>query len=200
MSALQREPPPAANGCASARSSGVGLISRNSRPARSASASSTGRSCRHCSGRRRSQADRNSASRHRTRNIVGLDRYTKGAGCGAPCAKPELSGRKAEWCYSVAADSPAGNRIRANVARAVYEPAQPALRPATATRRLQSTETRGATSVHHRRPAVERQFKSECTVQRRCFGRLRNDSIAPSSQMSAEAPQLLYLIPDLIMP
>jgi hypothetical protein len=44
------------------------LISRNSRSARSASASSKGRSCRHCSDHRKSQAGRNSASRHRTRN------------------------------------------------------------------------------------------------------------------------------------
>jgi hypothetical protein len=30
-------------------------------------------------------------------------------------------------------------------------------------------ETRGATSAHHRRPAVERRFKSECTLRRGCF-------------------------------
>jgi hypothetical protein len=48
------------------------LISRNSRSARSASASSRGRSCPHCSYRRKSQAGRNSASCHRTRNNVGL--------------------------------------------------------------------------------------------------------------------------------
>jgi hypothetical protein len=30
-------------------------------------------------------------------------------------------------------------------------------------------ETRGATSAHHRRPAVERRFKSGCTVQPSCF-------------------------------
>ena len=104
------------------------LVSRNSRSARSASASSKGRSCRHCSDRRKSQADRNSASRHRTRNNLGLDRYTKGAGRGAPCAKPKLSGSKLEDCYSVADDSPAGSRSRASVAPAVYEPAQPARR------------------------------------------------------------------------
>jgi hypothetical protein len=108
------------------------LISRNSRSARSASASSKGRSCRHCSDRRKSQAGRNSASRHRTRNNLGLDRYTKDAGCGAPCAKPKLSGRKLEGCYSVADDSPAGSRSRASVAPDVSEPAQPARRPAAA--------------------------------------------------------------------
>jgi hypothetical protein len=123
----------------------VSLISRNSRSARSASASSKGRSCRHCSDRRKSQAGRNSASRHRTRNNLGLGRYTKGAGCGAPCAKLKLSGRKLEGCYSVADDNPAGSRSRASVAPAVYEPAQPARRPAAAIGRLQSTETRGAT-------------------------------------------------------
>ena len=144
------------------------LISRNSRSARSASASSKGRSCRHCSDRRKSQAGRNSASRHRTRNNSGLDRYTKGAGCGAPCAKPKLSVCKLEGCYSAADDSRAGSRIRASVAPAVYEPARPARRPAAAIGRQQSTETRGATSAHHRRPAVERRFKSECTVQRSC--------------------------------
>jgi hypothetical protein len=130
---------------ARARSLSDSLISRNSRSAQSASASSKGRSCRHCSDRRKSQAGRNSASRHRTRNNLGSDRYTKGAGCGAPCAKPRLSGRKLDGCYSVADDSPAGSRSHASVAPAVYEPAQPARRPAAAIGRLQSTETRGAT-------------------------------------------------------
>ena len=134
-SALRHEPPLPANGCTRARSLGNGLISRNSRPDRSASASSKGRSCRRCSDRRKSQAGRNSASRHRTRNNLELDRYTKGAGCGAPCAKPKPSGSKLEGCYSVAADSRAGSRIRASVAPAVYEPAQPARRPAAATGR-----------------------------------------------------------------
>ena len=95
MPALRHGPPLPANGCRRARSISNSLISRNSRSARSASASSKGRSCRHCSDRRKSRAGRNSASRHRTRNNLGLDRYTKGAGCGAPCAKPKLSGRKA---------------------------------------------------------------------------------------------------------
>ena len=110
-------------------------ISRNSRPARSASASSKGRRCRHCSDHRKSLAGRNSASRHRTRNNLGLDRYTRGAGSGAPCAKPQLSACKPEGCYSAAADSPAGSRSRASVAPAVYEPARPARRPAAATER-----------------------------------------------------------------
>ena len=130
--ALRHEPPLPANGCTRARSLSDSLISRNSRSARSASASSKGRSCRHCSDRRKSQAGRNSASRHRTRNNLGLDRYTKGAGCDASCAKPNLSGRKLEGCYSVADDSPAGSLSRARVAPAVYEPAQPARRPAAA--------------------------------------------------------------------
>ena len=130
--ALRQKPPLPANGCTGARSLSSSLISRNSRSARSASASSKGRSCRHCSDHRKSQAGRNSASRHRTRNNLGLDRYTKGAGCGAPCAKPKLSGRKLEGCYSVADDSPAGSRSRASVAPAGYEPAQPARRPAAA--------------------------------------------------------------------
>ena len=146
------------------RPSSHGVLSRNSRPARSASASSTGRNCRHCSGRRKSRAGRNSASRRRTRNIVGLDRYTNGAGCGAPCAKPKLSQRKAEWCYSVADDSRAGSRIRASGAPPVYERAQPVRRLAAATGRWQSMETRGATSPDHRRPAVEARFKSECAA------------------------------------
>lgn len=109
-----------------------GLISRNSRPARSASASSKGRRCRHCNDHRKSQAGRNSARRHRTRNTVGPDRYTKGAGSDAPCAKPQLSGGKLEGCYSVADDSPAGSRSPASVAPAVSEPARPARRPAAA--------------------------------------------------------------------
>ena len=194
MSALHYEPPLPANG-RTRRPLSNGLISRNSRPARSASASSTGRSCRHCSGRRRSQADRNSASRHRTRNIVGLDRYTKGAGCGAPCAKPKLSRRKAEWCYSVADDSRAGSRIRASVAPAVYEPAQPARRPAAATGRQRSMETRGATSSHHRRPAIERRFKSECTTLLLPV-HSRTDRVASAGRTCA--PQLSYLVPDII--
>jgi hypothetical protein len=133
--ALRHEPPLSANGCTRARSLSDSLISHNSRSARSASASSKGRSCRHCSDHRRSQAGRNSASRHRTRNNLGLDRYTKGAGCDAPCAKPNLSGRKLEGYYSVADDSPAGSRSHASVAPAGYEPAQPTRRPAAAIRR-----------------------------------------------------------------
>jgi hypothetical protein len=121
--ALRHELPLAANARTRARPLSVSLISRNSRSAQSASASSKGRNCRHCSDRRKSQAGRNSASRHRTRNNLGLGRYTKGAGCGAPCAKPKLSGRKLEGCYSVADDNPAGSRSRASEAPAVYEPA-----------------------------------------------------------------------------
>jgi hypothetical protein len=30
-------------------------------------------------------------------------------------------------------------------------------------------QTQGATSAQHRRPAVARRFKSECTMQRGCF-------------------------------
>ena len=82
--ALRHERPLPANGCTRARSFSDSLLSRNSRSARSASASSKGRSCRHCSDHRKSQAGRNSASRHRTRNNLGLDRYTKGGGRGAP--------------------------------------------------------------------------------------------------------------------
>jgi len=183
MSALRRQPPLPANGYARPRSSGDGLISRNSRPARSASASSKDQNCRHCSDRRKSQAGRNSASRHHSRNNLGPDRYTRGAGCDAPGAKTKLSGSKLEGCYSVAVDSPAGNRIRASVAPAVYEPAQPTRRPAAATGRQQSMETRGATSAHHRRPAVERRLKSACTVQRSCF-RFACETTASRSQSS----------------
>jgi hypothetical protein len=60
-----------------ARSSSNSLISRDSRSTRSASASSKGQSCRHCSDHRKSQAGRNSASRHR--DNLGLGRYTKDA-------------------------------------------------------------------------------------------------------------------------
>ena len=157
------------------------MISRNSRPVRSAFASSKDRSCRHCSGRRKSQAGRNSASRHRTRNNLGPDRYTRGAGRGAPGAKTKLSGSKPEGCCSVAADSRAGSRSRASVAPAAYEPAQPARRPAAATGRQQSVETPSATSAHHRRPAVARRFKSGCTVQRSCC-RFARDTGAARSQ------------------
>ena len=107
-------------------------ISRNSKVVRSASASSKGRSCRHCSGHGKSLARRNSTSCHRTRNNLGPDRCTKGAGCGAPCAKPKLSVRKLEGRCSVADDSPGGSRSRASVALVVYESAQPALRSAAA--------------------------------------------------------------------
>jgi hypothetical protein len=51
---------------------------------------------------------------------LGLGRYTKGAGCCAPCAKPKLSGRKLEGCYSAADDNLAGSRSRASLAPAVY--------------------------------------------------------------------------------
>jgi hypothetical protein len=135
MSTLRGEPPLSTKGCTRARSLSDSLISHNSRSARSASASSKGRSCRHCSDHRKSQAGRNNAIRHRTRNNLGLDRCTKGAGCDAPCAKLNLSGRKLEDCYSVADDSPAGSRSHASVAAAGYEPAQPTRRPAVSIER-----------------------------------------------------------------
>src|ERR1035437_1529075 len=147
---IRHEPPLPANGCTRARSLSNSLISRNSRSARSASASSKGRSCRHCSDHRKSQAGRSSASRHRTRNNLGLDRYTKGAGCGAPCAKPKLSGRKLEGVYSGADDSPAGSRSRASVALAGYEPAQPARRPAAAIGRSTKREARHKHTIEGR--------------------------------------------------
>src|SRR5215470_8629006 len=55
------------------------------------------------------------------------DRCTKGAGCGPPCAKPKLSGRKLEGCCSVADDSPGGSRSRANEVLVVYAPAAGAM-------------------------------------------------------------------------
>jgi len=147
-----------------------GSISRNSRSARSASASSKGRRCRHCSDRHKSRAGQNSASRHRTRNIAGPDRYTSDAGSGAPCAQPQPSGRKLEGYYSVAVDSPAESRSRASVAPAVFEPGQPARQPAAVIGRLQSTETSGGTSAQHRRRAVVRRFKSRCEASATASG------------------------------
>ena len=128
--ALRQEPPLPANGCTRARFLDNSLISRNSRAARSASASNKGRSCRHCSDHRKSQAGRNSASRHRTRNNLGLDRYTKGAGCGAPYGKLKLSGRKLKavtpWLMIARQEAVATPAWR----RPDYEPSQPARRPA----------------------------------------------------------------------
>ena len=121
------------------------LISRNSRSGQSACASSKGRSCRHCSGRRKSLAGRNSASRHRIRNNSGPDRYTRDAGYFVPRAKPQLSACKPAGCYSVAADSPAGSRSRASVASAVSELEQPLRQPAAATGRERSIEIQGVT-------------------------------------------------------
>ena len=62
------------------------LINRNSRSVRSVSASSTDQSCRHCSGRRKSPAGRNSASRHRTRNNLAQD-YRPGTPVAARLAR-----------------------------------------------------------------------------------------------------------------
>src|SRR6059058_5840736 len=42
-------------------------------------------------------------------------------------------------------------------------------------------ETRGATSAHHKRPVVERRFKSECTVKQLFPVRLRNERFAPEA-------------------
>ena len=42
-------------------------------------------------------------------------------------------------------------------------------------------ETQGATSAHHKRPVVERRFKSECTVKQLFPVRLRNDRFAPEA-------------------
>ena len=68
---------PGARGCHMATTR-RGDISRNSRPARSVSASSTAQSCRHCSGRDKSRAGRNSTSCHHTRNNGEPDQYTRG--------------------------------------------------------------------------------------------------------------------------
>ena len=156
-----------------------GSISRNSRSARSASASSKGRRCRHCSDRHKSRAGQNSASRHRTRNIAGPDRYTSDAGSGAPCAQPQPSGRKLEGYYSGAVDSPAESRSRASVAPAVFEPGQPARQPAAVIGRLQSTETSGGTSAQHRRRAVVRRFKSRCEASATTSGSVAMFSRGP---------------------
>jgi hypothetical protein len=147
-----------------ARSFGDRLISRNSRPARSVSVSSTDQSCRHCSGRRKSRAGRNSASRHHTRNNEGPGQYTRDVARGAPYAAPRDPGKRAEGCCSVADDSPAGSRSRASAAAAAYELAQPARPPAATTGREQLIDTRRATSAHHRQSAAGWPFKSECKV------------------------------------
>ena len=123
----------------------VGLISRNSKSARSVSVSNTVRSCRHCSDRRRSRAGRNSASRHHTRSNEELGQYTKGAVRGSPNAASHLSGRKVEGCCSAADGSPAGSRTHASVATTAYELAQPSRPPTAATERQQLIDTRGAT-------------------------------------------------------
>jgi hypothetical protein len=138
------------------------LISRNSRSARSVSASSTVRSCRHCSGRRQSRACRNSASRRHTRNNEGPGQYTKGAVRGLPNAAWHLSGRKVEGCCSAADDCPEGSRSHANVAPAAYELAQPPRRPTPATEQQQLKDTGGATQAHHSQSAVGGPFNSEC--------------------------------------
>ncbi len=156
--------PPSANRCSLARSLNGRPISRNSRSARSASESSKGRSCRHCSDRRKSRAGRNSASRHHIHSNSGPDRCTRDAGSAAPIANSQLSGRKVEGCCSGADGSPGGSRNRASAAVVVYEPTQPALRPAAVSGRWQSTNTEGATYALHRRFAVGRRFKSECMV------------------------------------
>ena len=88
------------------------LISRNSRSVRSVSASSTDQTCRHCSGRRKSRASRDSATRHHTRNNEEPGQYTKGAVRGSPNAASHLSGRKVECCCSAADGSPAGSRVQ----------------------------------------------------------------------------------------
>jgi hypothetical protein len=63
------------------------VISRNSRPARSVSASSTGRNRRHCIGRGKNRAGRNSATRRHIPDNEELDQYTRGAvGCSPSAA------------------------------------------------------------------------------------------------------------------
>src|SRR5215218_1897715 len=53
-------------------------------------------------------------------------------------------------------------------------------------------EPRGATSAQHRRPAVARRLKSECTGQRSCLRvRLRNDRLrSQSSRKYLRRPKL----------
>jgi hypothetical protein len=112
------------------------------------------RSCRHCNGRRKSRAGRNSTTRHHIRNNEAPGRYTNGAVRGSLNAASHLSGRKVEGCCSVAVDSPAGNRSHARLAPAVCDQAQPPRRPTAATERQQLINTRGATSVHYRQRAA----------------------------------------------
>ena len=159
--------PTDAHACASFKQ----WLSRNSRSARSASASSKGRSCRHCSDRRKSQAGRNSASRHRTRNNLGLDRYTKGGGCGSPSAKRKLSGRQLEGCYSVADDSPAGSRIRASVANAVSAPSMSL--PSRARSIIATCSSAISRSTTTARSAPACRARSASSPSTRCTGRKR---------------------------
>src|SRR5712675_2326136 len=49
----------------------------------------------------------------RTSPELGIGSIYQGRRCDASCAKPKLSGRKLEGCYSLADDSPAGSRSRA---------------------------------------------------------------------------------------
>ena len=93
-----------------ARSSSNSLISRDSRSTRSASASSKGQSCRQCSDHRKSQASRNSASRHR--NNLGLDRYAKDA---------ERPNNPARWAHGAYPLNDAALSKRRNRSRVIAE-------------------------------------------------------------------------------
>ena len=111
-------------------------ITRNSRPGRSASGSSTDRRCRHCSDRRKSRAGRNNASRRHSRNIAASGRCTRAAGSAAPAAAAHPSGHTAAACCSAAAGTPAGNHSHAISAPAASEPVRPKPRQMTSDRAM----------------------------------------------------------------
>jgi len=118
---------------------------RNSTLARSASKSSTGRSCRRCSGRGKIRGRRNNTARHHTSSSAhNLARR----GSIPPDHRP------ARCCWA-ADDSRAGSRSRASDRRAAGAPARPTPAPARATRQLRLMRRMFATQPQHTRSAFQ---------------------------------------------
>lgn len=149
--------------------------SRSSTPVRSVSSSSTGRSCRHCSGRGKIPGGRNSIARRCTRN-------SRANSSARPLPLP--SGQiPAQYCWA-AGDSRAGSHSRANAGHAACERARLML-PQAATGERRSIQMIFATYAQNNRPAVRMRDKFSSERCRRC------DCSAHSARKSR--PQLSYL-------
>jgi hypothetical protein len=149
---------------------------RNSRSARWASKSSTGRNCRRCSVRGKIQDCRNSTAR----------RYTSILEHTLVCRRLPPSDQKRERCCSAADDSRAGSRSHANDGCAARERARRTQWLASAPRELHLMRRMCGTLAQHTRSAIQmRQVVGNFASMPRALGSHQpNDDREPWSRLA----------------